>query len=324
MLGYLDPERYHGGELELDRRRAERAIERKIAKPLGVDVVEGARVIRQVVDEAMGAEIFKEITLKGYDPREFTVFSFGGGGPLHACGYAEALQVANVVVPPHASVFSASGAAGLELLHIYERSVWFVLFNPLTKQTFENFDDFNEIVDEFRTEAQRDLAGAGYAAEGIRYSLELDIRSTGQIHVITIASPVDRLESKADLAAVIQAYFEEYADRFGDLALTREIGVSIDAVRLRAWIPREPQALAKAAPVERGVDAARRGARECWWSPDGFAETPIYDYAALGSGHVVPGPAVIEAADTTILVNPFWSASMDEYGFLTVAREDLP
>lgn len=320
ILGYLDPDRYHGGELKLDRRRAEKAIERRVAKPLGVDAIEAARVIRQVVDEAMGGEIFKEITLKGYDPREFTVFSFGGGGPLHACGYAEALNVDKVVVPPHSSVFSASGAAGLELLHIYERSVWHVLFNPLTKQTFEDFDAFNAIVEGFRAEAERDLAGAGYGAGEIRHSLELDIRSTGQINVITIASPVDRMESKDDLAAIIQSYFEEYADRFGDLALTREIGVSIDAIRLRAWIPRDPQPRIKAEVVERGVDAARRGERDCWWAPDGFTETPVYDYAALGPGHVIEGPAVIEAADTTTLVNPSWTAAMDEYGFLSIER----
>ncbi len=322
LLGYLDPDGYHGGELKLETRRAERAIERKIAKPLGVSAVEAASVIRHVVDEAMGAEIFKEVTLKGYDPRDFTVFSFGGGGPLHACGYAEALQVEKVVVPPYASVFSASGAAGLELLHIYERSAWFVLFNPLTKTTFEDFDAFNAIVDEFRGQSEKDLAGAGHAAEEIQHSLELDLRSTGQLQVMTIASPVERLSSKEDLAKVIQAYFDEYADRFGDIALTREIGVSIDAVRLRSWIPREPQKALKVPVIERGVDAAKRGERECWRAPDGFTATPVYDYAAIGPNHELEGPAVIEAADTTILVNPGWSAAMDDYGFLTITRED--
>ena len=131
VLGYLDADTYHGGEFPLDKRRAERAIERKVGKPLGIDTVTAARRIRRVVDRQMGDEIFKEVTLKGYDPADFTVFSFGGGGPLHACGYAKALKAGNVVVPPHASVFSASGAAGLELLHVYEKSAWFVLFNPL-------------------------------------------------------------------------------------------------------------------------------------------------------------------------------------------------
>ena len=139
--------------------------------------------------------------------------------------------------------------------------------------------------------------------------------------MITIASPVHRLESRDDLAAVIQAYFDEYADRFGDLALTREIGVSVDAVRVRAWIPREPWSLSPLAAVDRGVDAARKGERECWWEPDGFTGTPVYDYGKVGPGHRLEGPAVVEAADTTILIEPGWAGAMDEYGFFTLSQE---
>ena len=68
VLGYLDADTYHGGEFPLDQRRAERAIERRIAKPLGIDTVAAARSIRRVVDRQMGDEIFKEVALKGYDP----------------------------------------------------------------------------------------------------------------------------------------------------------------------------------------------------------------------------------------------------------------
>jgi N-methylhydantoinase A len=321
VLGYLDPAGYHGGALALDRRRAERAIERRIAKPLGIDVIDAARRIREVVDERMGSEIFREVTLKGYDPREFTVFSFGGGGPLHACGYASVLDAEKVVVPPHSSVFSASGAAGLELLRIYERSAWMVLLNPLTKQLFSDFERFNSIVSEFRAQAAKDFAEDGFGPEEIETALELDVRSTGQLNVITIASPVESMRDDNDLAAVLQAYFDEYGDRFGDLALTREVGVSIDAVRLRAWIPRESWALSELAPVDRGVDAARTGSRECWWRQGGVVSTPVYDYTALGPGHELRGPAVVEAADTTVLVEPAWTGRMDEYGFFTIRKE---
>ncbi|MCU0258256.1 MAG: hydantoinase/oxoprolinase family protein [Solirubrobacteraceae bacterium] len=321
VLGYLDAGGYHGGALALDRRRAERAIERRIAKPLGIDVLDAARRIREVVDERMGSEIFREVTLKGYDPREFTVFSFGGGGPLHACGYASVLDAAKVVVPPHSSVFSASGAAGLELLRIYERSAWMVLFNPLTKQLFTDYERFNAIAGEFRERAIRDFGEDGFDADRIATSLELDVRSTGQLNVITIASPVERMQDENDLAAILQAYFEEYGDRFGDLALTREVGVSIDAIRLRAWIPREPWRLSPLATVDRGVDAARRPGREAWWPGTGLVETPVYDYAALGPGHELAGPAIVEAADTTVLVAPGWTGRMDEYGFFTIHKE---
>jgi len=148
----------------------------------------------------MGDEIFKEIALKGYDPRDFTIFSYGGGGPLHACGYAEALKVGRVVVPPNSQVFSASGAAGLQLLRIYEQSAWFVLFNPLTKQLFSDFDTFNGIVEGFEERARGDFAEEGYAPDELSFSLELDMRSSGQLYVITVASPVDRIRDEDDLA----------------------------------------------------------------------------------------------------------------------------
>jgi N-methylhydantoinase A len=323
VLGYLDPSSYHGGELPLDRRRAERAIERKVARPMGTDVVQAARAIREVVDERMGDEIFKEIALKGYDPRDFTIFSYGGGGPLHACGYAEALKVGRVVVPPNSQVFSASGAAGLQLLRIYEQSAWFVLFNPLTKQLFSDFDAFNGIVEGFEERARADFAEEGYAPDELSFSLELDMRSSGQLYVITVASPVDRIRDEDDLATVVRAYFDEYGDRFGDVALTQEIGASIDAVRLRAWVPRERWKLQELPAAQRGIDAALKGTRSCWWKPDGFQDTPVYDYAALEPGHVIAGPAIVESRDTTILVAPRWSGRMDTYGFFTLEQEHL-
>ncbi|TCP52998.1 N-methylhydantoinase A [Tamaricihabitans halophyticus] len=322
VLGYLDPDNYHGGKLPLDRRRAERAIERRIAKPLGVSVVEAARRIRKVVDEAMGAEIFKGVTVKGYDPREFTVFSFGGGGPMHACGYARALDASKVVVPPHSSVFSASGAAGLERLHIYERSAWMVLFNPLVKQVFSDFDAFNSIVDEFTERAVTDFAGQGYGRDDIETVVELDMRSTGQLYVITIASPVRRLETQDDLAAIIKAYFAEYGDRFGDLALTKEIGISVDAIRVRAWIPRPAPRLTERAASGEPVSVAWKASKECWWANSEQAlPTEVYDYAALGPGHRVTGPAIVEAANSNIVVEPGWAGEMDGYGFFTMRQE---
>ena len=321
VLGYLNPDHYHGGELALDVQRAHRAIERRVARPMGVDVVEAAAAIRQVVDNNMGDAIFKEVVLKGYDPRAFTIFSFGGGGPLHACGYADVLQIPRVVVPPHSPVFSASGAAGLDLLHIYERSEHFALYNPLFGTVFEDFDAINEILDGFAEQAEADFADEGHGPDEIVHQLELDLRSGGQLYVTTIKSPVLRITDRSDLAAVLQAYFKEYADRFGDFALTSEVGVSIETLRLRAAVPRahwEPQVVA---PSPGGVDAARKGSREVWWRGRGFTGSPIYDYDLLGDGDAVEGPAVLEGRDTTVVVEPGWTATMNGHGFLVLDKD---
>jgi N-methylhydantoinase A len=289
---------------------------------MGADVISAARAIRHVVDNSMGDAIFKEIVLKGYDPREFVLFAFGGGGPVHACGYAEVLGIGRIVVPPHSPVFSASGAAGLDLLHIYERSQHIVLFDPLSRSVLEDFGPFNAIIDEFVAQALAEFAEEGYAPDEVNMALELDVRSGNQLYVTTIKSPVLRLESREDLAAVLQAYFSEYSDRFGEFALTREVGVSVETVRLRASVARSHWDLHRSSPAADGVESASKGQRDCWWEQFGAMHpTPVYDHARVGAGHSIAGPALLEGADTTVAVYPGWTAQMDDYGFLTLTKE---
>jgi N-methylhydantoinase A len=326
VLGYLDPEYYHGGAMTLDRRRAERAIDRAVARPMGISTLEAARAIRQVVDNNMADAIFKEVVLKGYDPRDFVMFSYGGGGPVHACGYADVLGVQRVIVPPHAPVFSASGAAGLDLLHIYERSQHLVLFDPLFKTVLEDFEPFNAAVDGFIADAARDFHDEGFAPEDIEHQLELDVRSGNQLYVTTIKSPVLKLESRDDLAAVLEAYFSEYADRFGEFAVTREVGVSIETIRLRAAVGQARWSLSRRAAPGHGTSAIAKGERDVYWTAhprsQALTATPVYDFDRLGTGHEITGPAILEGADTTVVLYPDWTARMDEYGFLSLEKEN--
>jgi N-methylhydantoinase A len=321
LLGYLNADYYHGGSLKLDTRRAERSIERRIAGPMGLSAEEAAAAIRQVVDSNMGDAIFKEIVLKGYDPRDFAIFSFGGGGPLHACGYAEVLDIGSVVIPPFAPVFSASGAAGLDLLHIYNRSEKIPLYNPLFGTVFDEFGRIDAILEEFAAQAREDFADEGHSEGELVYQLELDLRSGGQLYVTTIKSPVLRIRSKGDLAAVLKAYFAEYADRFGDFALTSEVGVSLETLRMRVSVPRPAWEPPELGPSDGGSSSARKGARECWWAGEGRQPTHVYDLDLLGAGDRVEGPSILEGADTTVLVNPGWTGEMDSHAFLTLKKE---
>jgi N-methylhydantoinase A len=324
ILGYLDADYYHGGAMKLDRRRAERAIERNVARPMGTDVLEAARAIRAVVDNNMADAIFKEIVLKGYDPRDFVMFSYGGGGPLHACGYASVLGVTKVIVPPNSPVFSASGAAGLDLLHIYERSQHYVLFDPLFKTILEDYTSFNATIDGFVEQARQEFVDDGFSPQDIDYQLELDVRSGNQLYVTTIKSPVLRIESKEDLAAVLQAYFAEYSDRFGEFAVTREVGVSVETIRLRASVAQARWDVVERPAPDYGVEDARRGERDCYWERSRSLEpTPVYDYDRIGAGHEIHGPAILEGPDTTVVLYPEWAARMDEFGFLSLVKEEV-
>ncbi|MCX7169774.1 MAG: hydantoinase/oxoprolinase family protein, partial [Proteobacteria bacterium] len=107
VLGYLNPDNYLGGEMLLDADLSHAAIEKKIAQPLGLSVLEAAYRIRRLVDARMGHEVFNEVALKGHDPRKFVVFACGGAGATHACGFAPYVGAQAVVVPAMASIFGA-------------------------------------------------------------------------------------------------------------------------------------------------------------------------------------------------------------------------
>ncbi|HET6865770.1 MAG TPA: hydantoinase/oxoprolinase family protein, partial [Solirubrobacteraceae bacterium] len=183
VLGYLSPERFHGGQLKLSRRRAERAIRDRVATPLEVDVPRAALLIKRVIDARMGAEIYKETVLKGYDPRDFVIFAAGGAGPVHCCGYAEAAGMSKIVVFPFSSAFCAYGSSTMDVVHVYERSRRFSLLTAVGGRWLDEYEGFNSIVDSLRELARRDFAGEGFDPDQVRYSLELDMKFGGQLNV---------------------------------------------------------------------------------------------------------------------------------------------
>ena len=97
-------------------------MEEHVAKPLGVSVEEAALLAKRVVDASMGGEIYKEIVPKGFDPRDFILFAVGGGGPVHATGFASFAQLDTIVVFRFALTFCAYGSATMDLIHLYEKS----------------------------------------------------------------------------------------------------------------------------------------------------------------------------------------------------------
>ena len=133
LLGYLTPERYAGGQIKLNRQRAEFAIDEEFGDHLDLDPVEVARLIKAEVDEQMANGLAKELRIRGYLPAEFTMLAYGGNGPLHCCGIAAHLGMDKILAPPYSSVFSALGAGNMPQLHIHERSVPLILFDATNR-----------------------------------------------------------------------------------------------------------------------------------------------------------------------------------------------
>ena len=156
VLGYINPDTFHGGRLKLNKDLAVKAIQEGVAAPLGVSVEEAALLAKRVVDAGMGGEIYKETVLKGFDPREFILFAVGGAGPVHATGFAAFAQLETIVVFPFASTFCAYGSATMDMIHLYEKSLHLHLMD-FKGNLFEDYDAFNAVVDGLMERARKDF-----------------------------------------------------------------------------------------------------------------------------------------------------------------------
>jgi len=318
VLGYIDPDFYFGGRMILNKSKSEETIETKIAQPLGISVHEAAMLIRKIVDSNMAAAIRKEINLRGYDPKDFVLFAFGGGGPTHVAGYMGQLPVS--VIFPFSPVFSALGSSVMDIRHIYEHSKRYVLMEPHTRKFSTNYDDFNEIVADLMKRAKKELSGEGLPVDQAIFQLELDMLYGGQVHRKRSSSPVTFIQSQADIEAVYRDFEKEFSETFSPLVVHPEGGVYVESFVVTASIPARKPDL----PTYKmeGLDPfeAKKTSRQCYWGNGQFEETPIYDYDKLKAGNQVSGPAILEAEYTTVVIPPGYRCSLDEHLFGSIQR----
>lgn len=313
VLGYINADYFHGGAIKLDRMRAERVIRRKIAEPLGMSAEEAALMIRRVVDGNMGQAIWRETVLKGFDPRDFILFAFGGAGPTHCCGYAKAAEMGKVVIFPFAPTFCAFGSSTMDVVHLYERSRHIHLLDPATHQYMTDYDAFNETVERLEEDARRDFEGEGYDEPLIEYTLELDMKFGGQLNVKRATSPVLRIKRPEDVLAIRRAFEEEYAQAYSAMGLNPDAGIEIHNFVLRGRVAQAKPELPRYASAGQDPSDARVGTRPAYWEAVGWLDTPVFRQGGLRPGNVVVGPAIVEAEDTTVVIEPGWTLRIGPY-----------
>jgi len=318
VLGYLDEDYYFGGQMLLNKKKAEETIKSKIADPLGVSVEEAAILIRKIVDENMGTAIRKEIHLRGYDPRDFVLFAIGGGGPTHVAGYMGDIPTA--VVFPFSPVFSAHGSSVMDVMHIYENSRRFVLMEPGTRKFGTNYDDFNGVVDLLIERAKKELAGEGMPVDDAVFRLELDMLYGGQVHRKRSSSPVLHVNSEADMKAVYDEFEQEFSNAFSPLVCHPDGGVYVESFVLTASIPTEVPDIPEYPVAGPDPSEALRTKRPCFWGNGGFEETLVYDYSKLKAGNQISGPSILETEYTTLVVPPGYICRVDEHLFARIER----
>lgn len=323
ILGFINPDYFWGGEIQLQERLARRAVERHLADPMGVSVEEAAATARQLVDAKAAQSIFNEVSLKGYDPRDFSILSYGGAGPVHACGYAGELEIEEIVIPPFSPVFSATGAGNLDQIHMYEQSVYINLFDGEQKEYLTEFERFNSVVSDLMAQGRSDLLDEGFSHEQIEHVVEADMNYGAQLQTTTAKVPTSTLDDQEDLLMLLQNFRDSYGQNFGGEAHMPESGINLRTLRVRSYVEREPMAYAGG-----GVDAAvsdgsgapsARGTRECYFDGE-YMDTPIYRFTEFDAG-MIDGPAVIEHPETTIVVNDGWQYELQPNGVSNLRRQ---
>jgi N-methylhydantoinase A/acetophenone carboxylase len=315
VLGYLNPDNYLGGAIPLDVGLSREAIDEKVARPLGIGLLEAAGRIRRLVDARMGQEVFNEVALKGHDPRGFVIFACGGAGPTHACGFAPYVGADDVVVPAVASVFGAFGASHMEIRQVWDVSRTLKLFRADRREYLGDLASFNGVVENLVDLAVRDLRLEGFAADRIRFRLDLDMRYGSQYHLTRVAAPRLALASSDDVRELCDRFTRCYGETYSPEAAFPAGGINVECFYLTASVANGLTALGAEVPrASAPAAAARHDTRRAWFGPGaGMTEVAVYAWERLVPGNAITGPAIIEAADTTCVVEPGWIYTMDAY-----------
>ncbi|HET7266369.1 MAG TPA: hydantoinase/oxoprolinase family protein [bacterium] len=314
VLGYLDPEFFLGGRLRLDREAARRTIEERVAGPLGLDTVQAAWGIHQVVNENMASAVRVHAVERGKDIRRFPLFAFGGAGPVHAHRVARILRCATIVCPLGAGVASAMGFLVAPLVFDFVRTV---------RGGLEAMDwaAAAAAVGEMEEEGRR-LLSATVRGDEIGFRRWADMRYRGQGYEVRVPLPDAPLEP-GGAAALRDAFERAYAAIYGHTAP----GVPVDVVgwRVAAYGPKPVLPSYGAGAPTAGRSPGGSGAlktRRAIYLPEhrGFADAPVYDRYRLVPGDEFAGPAVVEERESTVVVGPDARVRMD--GWLNLVIED--
>lgn len=311
VLGRLDPVSFLGGEMRLDRAAAVQALSAKLAGPLDVDLERAASGMLEVATAAM-ADAVRGVTLQvGLDPRDFTLFAFGGGGPLHASSVAKQLSIRRVIVPQSPGHFSAVGMLMTDLRRDVVQTV-FQRVGDLER------DQLEAIFQTMEEEGRNSLAGNPRHADApLSYERAADVRYVGQEHTVTIRLPgILPSDDEAARAEIKRAFDEAHDLHYGHSA--KDQPAEIVTLRVQASARLEKPAPVKLAQGGATPSGASRGERGVFFSGHGMVRTPVYSRDALLAGNIISGPAVVEETASTTIIDPGDRLLVNEYGHLVI------
>ena len=306
VLGYINPEYFAGGSIKLQAGAAARAIEQRIAQPLGLSLEDAAWGIHTIVNTNMELATRVVSIERGRDPRDLTFIAFGGSGPVHGCRLAQALGIPRIVLPAAAGVTAAIGLLAAEVKFDVARTY-------VRRLDAVDVAALDAMYGEMRAQAIAVVQESAVAGD-VTVSRSADARYVGQGYEVTVPVPSGRLDPAA-LERVRASCHEIYAARNGYANTAEPVEVVTWKLSAIGGSPRV--ALAKASA--RSGDLHRKGTRRAYFpEARGYVDTPVYDRYTLATGTALTGPAIVEERESTTVLPPGVTATVDEYANLIV------
>jgi N-methylhydantoinase A len=301
VLGYLDPDYFLGGELQLDVEAARAAIKAEIAEPLSLSVEEAAFVVHTVASTSM-ANAMRVMTIqRGLDPRDFATVAFGGAGPSHVAGMAQELGIDTVIVPANAGVASALGLLVARVKFEFARTL-ITRFEPGAVETI------NEVFAELETRG-RDSLESSEAGEDAALVRQARMRYVGQGYEITVEIPAGTIGTD-DLDLIRASFLETYSQLYG---YSDEDG-ALEFVdwRLTALGPASDTVLSNDGRADDG-DRPQRSTRQAYFpSLGGYVDVDVWNRYRLAPGDQIAGPGVVQERESTTLIPPGVTGVVDD------------
>ncbi len=310
VLGILNQTHLLNGRMPINAKASFEAMER-LAKDLGIDVMEAAHGIIRVVVANMAKAIRVISVERGYDPRDYTMLGFGGAGPIHAARLAEELEIPRLMIPKHPGIMCALGLLQADLRTNISLTHMTRLGDDSLPTLQEGFAQLGERADEWFTAEE-------IPAEKRRLNRGVDMRYGGQGYELSVDWPEGVAED--EILNHLRANFEAaHKQLYGYVSPDEPIQVTTLRVEAVGTVPQAKMAEfpAATAPVKDAIIGERRV-----YFPEegGFVAVPLYDRTLLAPEHVVEGPAVIEQMDSTTLVLPNQKATVDTYLNLMIEK----
>ena len=304
VLGLLNPGYFLGGKMALDPDSASRAIEDRLARPMGMSVVRAAQGIHEVVNENMATAARMHAAEQGLDIRGSALVAFGGAGPIHAYRVAKLLGLNRVICPLGAGVMSSIG------MLVAPKSFASVQ-SYISQLDGVDWDHVNGIFQTMESAAIELITAAGVEAADIKIERSADMRYVGQGFEIVVPVPNGKLGPEL-LDALAAAFSSTYESLFG--RILSDVPVETITWRMSASEPPPRPDIRFLTSELRTQSGGVKGERPLFLTEEGrFVDCPVFDRYGLEPGATVNGPAIVEERESTVFVGPDARCTIDEH-----------